>query len=95
MERRLAVSMMKEGRASPAQVAKLAGVSRQLAEHWARLQVPDWEKRLFMRLFRYWHSRFDEGRAVPRKPTKAEQRRQAEKANRQWNARQREKRDGS
>jgi hypothetical protein len=51
-ERAAAVALLTRGEATPAQVAELAGVSRQVVDYWAR--GIDWRKALNARLARSW-----------------------------------------
>lgn len=50
--RRAAVKLLTQGLATPSEVAKLAGVSRQLVNHWAR--EIDWRKARSAQLTKAW-----------------------------------------
>lgn len=51
---RAAVKLLRGGYAAPAEVAHLAGISRQLLQHWAR--GIDWRKARNARLSRLWRT---------------------------------------
>lgn len=50
--RKAAQKLLAQGLASPAEVARLAGVSRQLVNHWAK--AIEWRKAREARLAREW-----------------------------------------
>jgi hypothetical protein len=51
---RAAISLLRNGLASPSEVAQLAGVSRQLVNYWAT--EIDWRKARAARLAREWRA---------------------------------------
>lgn len=52
--RRAALALLRSGEANPAEVARLAGVSRQAASMWAKLAGIDWMKLRRARIAKLW-----------------------------------------
>lgn len=53
--RKAAQSLLSRGLATPSEVSRLAGVSRQLVDHWAR--EIDWRKARAAQLAKAWRQR--------------------------------------
>lgn len=51
---RAAMTLLREGLASPSEVAEIAGVSRQLVRHWLLADKTDWRKQRRARLTAMW-----------------------------------------
>jgi hypothetical protein len=49
-----AVRLMAAGKATPAEIARLAGVSRQVALHWCHMNDIDWRSARAERLAQDW-----------------------------------------
>ena len=64
---RTALRMLAQVRGTPGEIARLAGVSRQLVEGWARHAKLDWRKIRKERLFQVWSKELQRGFAVQRK----------------------------
>jgi hypothetical protein len=79
-----ALACLARGVAVPGEVARLAGVSRQLVEQWARSAGIDWRAARAHALGKEWRKHVRGERPAIRK---AVLRRQAAKAKRQWDGR--------
>jgi DNA invertase Pin-like site-specific DNA recombinase len=61
MERAAAVDLLAKGLATPSEVAHLAGVSRQLVQHWTAQAGIDWRHAREERLSKEWQKRLQRG----------------------------------
>lgn len=80
--RAAALEMLKAGEADVSDVARLAGVDRQLVHYWAKVERIDVADRRDAVLSRQWrgHMARLKGGAKPKRMTKAEMRADADKA---------------
>ena len=61
--REAALSLLRRGLATPAEAARLAGVSRQLVRHWLRSEGVDWRRIRLAVLMREWRKEENRGRS--------------------------------
>jgi hypothetical protein len=75
---RAALRMLAQGRGTPGEIARLAGISRQLIEGWARHAKLDWRGIRNERLLRAWSKEIERGFAIQRQARRRQSRMCAE-----------------
>lgn len=92
--RTVAIEMLKAGEAAPSDIAKLAGVDRQVVHYWIKAAGLDPAAAYDERIARLWRKRMSrrKGAAPGRRPSKDELRAQADKMVAAFNAKHRARR---
>lgn len=87
--RSAALGLLARGLITPGQAAEMAGVSRQLVRYWLKHAGIDWRRAWSRRMAGLWRREIAAlNGKVLRPPSKRQQRRDAERLKRQWDAKQ-------